>query len=256
MTTKFDKLKYINEILIKELSSNFESDLSRLIKTTTLITQMKDSVQENIKFLNETSSKFRNELINNSLRLYDLEKRFLNVVDCEDSSEKQYDKIKEELYELVNFIRDFRESTMKLCKDIDSEGKSTLDKINMFYEIYNMELNSAQQEIDKRLKSFKENLRKSSTSNGKMLENNHENINEESEKQPEITNSSDEVIIDDNSISADNINPLKKTITIIIISLALILGVLLFKEVVTWIQLKNTNQEIDIKKNVLTDPLN
>jgi len=60
----------------------------------------------------------------------------------------------------------------------------------------------------------------------------------------------------DTSISVDYINSLKKTITIIIISLALILGVLFSKEVVTWIQLKNTNQKIDIKNNVLTDPLN
>jgi len=88
MTTEFDKIKYINEILIKELSSNFESDLFRLIKTTTLITQMKESVQENVKFLNEINSKFRNELINNSLRLYDFEKRFFNVADCEDNSER------------------------------------------------------------------------------------------------------------------------------------------------------------------------
>jgi len=141
----------INEKLSR-LSSDFELDLNRLLKTVSLYTQSKEILQKNFAHLDLESTNFQKNLGNFTISLLELEKKisekFIAHVEITPESLQDLNRYINDLKLLINEYINYTKELNHLSEKTSSED---IDNLEAIKNLYDLELRSAQKELDSRL---------------------------------------------------------------------------------------------------------
>jgi Bacterial SH3 domain len=150
-----DKLrKELSRENLNRLSSDFEVELLRLIKTLNLISQSRELYKNQVEEIESISNNLKIKINDFTIKLLEIEKgareSAMDFSSSADNTEpNDYDTI-------IKEVNEFREKINAVDKDIERAKVEHLSKLDSFYTVYNLELKASQGELDTKLSDIKE----------------------------------------------------------------------------------------------------
>ncbi len=156
-----DKLK--NELSrenLNRLSSDFEVELLRLIKTLNLISQSRELYKNQIEEIESLSNNLKIRINDFTIRLLEIEKGARESIrESRNDFTSSADNNESNDYEtIIKEVNEFREKINAVDIDIERAKVEHLSKLDSFYSVYNLELKASQGELDTKLSDIKELL--------------------------------------------------------------------------------------------------
>lgn len=145
--------KQLLEKQLNYITSNFEVDLLRLIKTRSYIAMSKEVINDELDSLKQLSLNFQENLKEIVMETLQLEGEF-------DNSAIGGTKTHETFRKLKNNLNDYIASTESFVKDLESRNSSSIEKLESLQKFYLMELEASREELDFRIKSLQGNMTK------------------------------------------------------------------------------------------------
>ncbi len=150
---------------LKRLYTNFESDLVRLINTNNLIAQSKQMIDDQSEYMRTTTKEIYNKLNSFAVKLVDIEDKlsqFSRTINDRAVGESNIQSISEQIDssmdEVKSILVDFQEYAREINDSIYESSKKELSKLDALHTVYELELKSAQQIIESRLRGLEENI--------------------------------------------------------------------------------------------------
>ena len=159
-----DKLrKELSRENLNRLSSDFEVELLRLIKTLNLISQSKELYKNQVEEIESISNSLKLRINDFTIKLLEVEKSAREGArDYNSSFTSPGDAQEPTDYEtLIREVNEFREKINAVDKDIERAKVEHLSKLDSFYSVYNLELKASQGELDTKLSDIRELLTES-----------------------------------------------------------------------------------------------
>ncbi|NIP31633.1 MAG: SH3 domain-containing protein [Candidatus Dadabacteria bacterium] len=130
---------------LNQLSSNFELDLLRLIKTQSFISMTKDVMGKEVNTLRTKSTDFQKKLKEFSIKTIELEEE-LSRLDVNNTDYKN--KYLQNLREILHDCRDYSDV---LSKDLNTGLTDNIEKLDSLHRFYLMEMEVFRKELDNRI---------------------------------------------------------------------------------------------------------
>lgn len=144
--------KFIEE-RIKKVSSEFEIDLIRLLKTNSYISNLGNLTKENSNYIKFKLTEIKDTLRQFSNKLYEVE-RSLNF-----QTEDTPDQKNIELFDdLRSEITNHQNSINAILANIENDERDITNKIDTLFKHYSLEIEATQKELDYRLNSLQKEL--------------------------------------------------------------------------------------------------
>jgi hypothetical protein len=144
----------INEKLSR-LSSDFELDLIRLLKTISLFTQSKEILQKNFEHLDLKSTDFQMNLGNFTISLLELENKINeNVFSPVEKSPELYQHFHSYINDIKLLIKEYISYAKELNDVLKKKSRDDFNNLEVIKNLYDLELRIAQTELDSRLKNL------------------------------------------------------------------------------------------------------
>lgn len=145
---------------LNRLSSDFEVELLRLIKTLNLISQSRELYKNQVEEIESISNNLKIRINDFTIKLLEIEKSARESVReyrSDFSSSADNNELND--YEIIiKEVNEFREKIDAVDKDIERAKLGHLSKLDSFYSVYNLELKASQGELDTKLSDIKELL--------------------------------------------------------------------------------------------------
>ena len=145
---------------LNRLSSDFEVELLRLIKTLNLISQSRELYKNQVEEIESISNNLKIRINDFTIRLLEIEKGARESVrEYRNDFSSSADNNESNDYEtIIKEVNEFREKINAVDKDIERAKVEHLSKLDSFYSVYNLELKASQGELDTKLADIKELL--------------------------------------------------------------------------------------------------
>ena len=167
-----DNKKNIEKELDK-LTTNFELDLLRLIKTKSFISMSKDVMNNELNTLKEKSLNFQKKLKEFSIKTIEIEEEINSDIKTESDLVNIY------LKKIRELLHDSRDYSDYISKDLNSGLTENIEKLDSLHQIYLNEMEEFRKELDERLGTLQKNLSQSlDTPSSDGIENVIENMEE------------------------------------------------------------------------------
>jgi|GEM_PF-1881257 len=156
-----DKLrKELSRENLNRLSSDFEVELLRLIKTLNLISQSKELYKNQVEEIESISNNLKIRINDFTIKLLEIEKGARESArEYRSDFSSSADNNESNDYEtIIKEVNEFREKINVVDKDIERAKVEHLSKLDSFYSVYNLELKASQGELDTKLSDIKELL--------------------------------------------------------------------------------------------------
>lgn len=165
-----DDKKQILEKQLNYITSNFELDLLRLIKTRSYISMSKEVIDEELNSIKQLTLNFQEKLKSHVMKTVEFEREFVN-----DSSSNGL-KNQEYFRNLKNNLNDYIASTESYISDLESRHVISKEKLDSLQRYYLMELEASREELDFRIKSLQGNMSKMFEGEEIEVKNYHDQI--------------------------------------------------------------------------------
>ena len=147
-----DDKKKLVEKQLNQISSNFELDILRLIKTQSFISLSKDVIDSEVESLKDRSNSFQSKLKNFSIKLLELENE-LSSTGLPDG-----DNFNRFTSHLKETLRENREYSDYLEKELSSNLASDIQKLESLQRFYVLEMEAFEKELDNRIRFFQKSI--------------------------------------------------------------------------------------------------
>jgi hypothetical protein len=163
----------INETLSR-LSSDFELDLIRLLKTVSLLTQSKEILQRNFEHLDLKSTNFQTNLGTFTISLLELENKINEKsISTVEKSPALYQDFHIYINDIKLLIKEYISYAKELNDVLKNKSRDDFNNLEVIKNLYELELRIAQTELDSRLKNLEscisETISKVSDSDSKTI---------------------------------------------------------------------------------------
>lgn len=146
---KDDKKSMIEERL-NRISSDFELDVLRLIKTQSMISSTSEIIDSESETVKKRSEEFQEILKDFSNNLLEKAK---NMPAFENDASSQRD-----INEILSTIEDYRTRTRKIRDEVEQVTKENLSRLSSLHEFYSMELRAYQEGLDTKLQDLQKSI--------------------------------------------------------------------------------------------------
>jgi hypothetical protein len=155
-------IKELSREKLGRLSSDFEVELLRLIKTLNLITQSKELYKNQVEEIEAISNNLKIRINDFTIKLLEIEKSAREGVrESQNDFSSSQDAAPAHDYDtIIKEVTQFREIIDTVDKDIERAKTGHLNRLDSFYSVYNLELKASQGELDTKLTHLKELLAK------------------------------------------------------------------------------------------------
>ncbi|MGH7884620.1 MAG: SH3 domain-containing protein [Thermodesulfobacteriota bacterium] len=144
--------KKLLEKQLNYITSNFEMDLLRLIKTRSYISMSKEVLNEELNSLKNISLEFQEKLKNLVIKTVQLEG------ELNESNTFGGMKQRENFKNLNNNLNDYISYTESFVSDIETRKEKSIDKLESLQKYYLVELEASREELDFRIKSLQSSM--------------------------------------------------------------------------------------------------
>lgn len=164
-----DDKKQLFEKQLNYITSNFETDLQRLIKTRSYISISENVINEEIESLKKLSDEFEAKLKNLVMQTLDIEGELSPGSSSLSSRDENFKSLKRNLNDYISMTESF-------ISNLESRGKECTGRLESLRSYYLMELEASRDELDSRINSLQSSF--SDVLDGKNvdLQNYHERI--------------------------------------------------------------------------------
>ncbi len=140
--------KFIEE-RIKKVSSEFEIDLIRLLKTNSYVSNLGNLTKENSNYIKFKLTEIKDILRQFSNKLYEVE-RSLNFQTDDTPDQKNIELFDDLRSEIINH----QNSINAILAKIENDERDLTNKIDTLFKHYSLEIEATQKELDYRLNSL------------------------------------------------------------------------------------------------------
>lgn len=147
MKRKKSEKSNIAEEQLNRISSEFELDMLRLIKTRSMLSTTSEIISEHSRTAREGLNELQSELNEFNSRLLDITKGIATKYD--DPS------LQGSLNDILTSVEDCRNRTRKVKNELDKQIETNLAKLDSLNSFYGMELQAFQQELDTRIRELR-----------------------------------------------------------------------------------------------------
>ncbi len=140
--------KFIEE-RIKNVSSEFEIDLIRLLKTNSYVSNLGNLTKENSNYIKFKLTEIKDILRQFSIKLYEVE-RSLNFQTDDIPGQKNIELFDDLRSEIINN----QNSINAILAKIENDERDITNKIDTLFKHYSLEIEATQKELDYRLNSL------------------------------------------------------------------------------------------------------
>ena len=137
---------------INKLTSNFELDLLRLIKTQSFISMSKDVMNNELNVLKDKSLEFQKKLKEFSIQTIEIEEEMNSTLKAENDLVNEYLK---KIRELLHNSRDY---TDYISKDLNTGLTENIERLDSLHRVYLNEMEEFRKELDNRLGTFQTDI--------------------------------------------------------------------------------------------------
>jgi|GEM_PF-5221493 len=150
MVKNNDNNKTIVEDQLKRISSDFELDILRLIKTQSMISTTSEIINRESDAIKDRSNDFQNVLNEFSDKIHDLSRNL--------SNHENAVPLQKNINDILSAIEDYRSRTRKIRDEVDRVTNENMSKLDSLHEFYSMELQAFQEGLDTRIQELQKNI--------------------------------------------------------------------------------------------------